>query len=92
MLTKQANPFRNQLAVTHKQLQVIKMREYIYIYLSKLDGITNEEACAIASLDAERRLTDSGIFSENDMRYINGRLEEIEKLNGEIKSMEVFLN
>ena len=92
MLTKQANPFRNQLVVTYKQLQVLKMREYIYLYLCKLDGITEEEACEIANIDAENRLVKTYYFSDNDIRYVNGRLEEIEKLNLEIKNLEISIN
>jgi hypothetical protein len=92
MLTKQANPFRNKLVVTYKQLQVLKMREYIYNYLCKLDGISEEEACEIANTDAQNRLNKTRAFNENDLRYINGRLEEIEKLNFEINNILISVN
>ena len=84
MVTKQVSPFRNQIFVIHKQLQVLKLREYIYNYLRKIDAVSEEEACAIANLDAESRLIQTYPFTLNDVRYINGRLEEIEKLNSEI--------
>lgn len=92
MLIKEANPFRHQLAVTHKQLQVIKLREYIYNYLCKLESLSEKEACVIASNSGEKRLTANQYFTENDIKYVNGRLEEIEKLNLEIKTMLVVEN
>lgn len=92
MLTQQLNPFRNKLVVTYKQLQVLKMREYIYNYLCKLDGISEVEACNIANTDPQNRLLKTRNFSENDLRYINGRLEEIEKLNSEINNILISVN
>jgi hypothetical protein len=84
MLAKQSSPFRNEIKVAHKKLQVLKLREYIYIYLLKKKDVTEAEACAIACLDAEQRLEKINPFSDNDLNYINGRLEEIDKLNSEI--------
>jgi len=92
MLTKQAYPFRNELTATHKQLQVLKLREYIYHYLCKLDGISEDEACAIANCDAGNRLVKTRVFNENDIRYVNGRLEEIEKLSLEINNIRLMPN
>ena len=84
MLIKQTSPFRNQIFLIHKKLQILKLREYIYNYLNKMESVSEEEACAIANLDGVSRLTQTHPFSLNDLRYINGRLEEIEKLNSEI--------
>ena len=86
METKKKSPFRQQIAIIHKQLQVLKLREYIYLYLCKIEGVTEDEACFISNLEGDSRLGENTNFTANDLRYINGRLEEIEKLTAEICS------
>lgn len=84
METTIVSPFRAQILATHKKMQVLKLREYIYNYLLKFEDRTEADAYIIASKFPTYRIAEKDGFGDKDINYVNGRLEEIEKLEGEL--------
>ena len=87
METTYMSPFKAQISATQKKMQILKLREYIYNYLLQFEDRSEADAYIIASKYPEYRITEKDGFRDKDINYVNGRLEEIEKLQGELYNL-----